>query len=90
MVTYMGQLKINVDDELLLKFKRIVLARRGKLEISREGREAIKLYVKKYEHLLQNNVELKKDPLNKIIGFIKSPKRGNALVDLKKLEAGKL
>jgi len=46
MVTYMGQLKINVDDELLLKFKRIVLARRGKLEISREGREAIKLYVK--------------------------------------------
>ncbi|MGQ4914399.1 MAG: hypothetical protein ACP6IU_06545 [Candidatus Asgardarchaeia archaeon] len=39
----MGQLKIKIDDELLLKFKKIVLAKHGKLEISSEVEEAIKL-----------------------------------------------
>ncbi|MCD6513996.1 MAG: hypothetical protein J7L07_03655 [Candidatus Odinarchaeota archaeon] len=86
----MGQLKINIDDEVLMKFKQIVLAKRGKLEISREGEEAIRLYIKKYEHLLQSGVELKHDPLIKVIGAVKSDKRSNALIDLKKLEAGKL
>jgi len=86
----MGQLKIKIDDELLLKFKKIVLAKHGKLEISSEVEEAFKLYVKKYEHLLKNKIKLKKDPLEKIIGIARSNKARNALKDLKKLESDEL
>ena len=88
MVKKVGQLKIRINDNLLLKFKRIVLAKHGKLEISKEGEEAIKLYVKKYENLLKEKKE--KDPLENIIGRVESKDSRNALEDLKRLEAGKL
>lgn len=84
----MGQLKIRIDDELLLKFKKIVLAKHKKLEISREGEEDIKLYVKKYEHLLENKIMVEKAPLKSIIGIAESDKPRSALEDLKELEAG--
>ena len=48
----MAQIKILAAEETVEKFKRIVLAKHGKLELSAEGEEALKLYVKKYEKLL--------------------------------------
>jgi len=41
------QIKILADESTIEKFKRIVLAKHGKLELSIEGEEALKLYVKK-------------------------------------------
>ncbi|MGQ4834190.1 MAG: hypothetical protein ACP6IS_09905 [Candidatus Asgardarchaeia archaeon] len=85
----MGQLKINIDNDLLMKFKKIVLAKRGKLDISIEGAEAIRLYIEKYKHILSDNTNVK-DPLEEIIGSVKSKQRRNALEDLKQLEAEEL
>jgi len=48
----MAQIKILASDETVEKFKRIVLAKHGKLELSAEGEEALKLHVRKYEKLL--------------------------------------
>lgn len=44
--------KDRCNSETVEKFKRIVLAKHGKLELSAEGEEALKLYIKKYEGLL--------------------------------------
>jgi len=63
----MTQLKIVADDEIVEKFKKIVLAKHGKLELSVEGEEAIKLYIQKYEHLLRGLCPPEEDPLKEII-----------------------
>lgn len=57
-----AQVKILASDETVEKFKRIVLAKHGKLELSAEGEEALKLYVKKYEKLLGGMVPPDEDP----------------------------
>lgn len=81
----MGQLKFQVDDELLKKFKQIVLAKHGSLKLSTEGQEAIKMYVSRYRHFLRR-WGLEEDPLSKAIGALESSRPVNALRDLKSLE----
>lgn len=84
----MPQLKFIVDEELLRKFKQIVLAKHGKIELRPEGEDAIKLYIKKYEQLVEPRVD--GDPLSQVIGAVKMRKRSNALSDLKRLDSGTL
>lgn len=84
----MPQLKFIVDEELLRKFKQIVLAKHGKIELKPEGEDAIKLYIKKYEQLVEPRVD--GDPLSRVIGAVKMRKRSNALSDLKRLDSGTL
>lgn len=86
----MAQIKILATDETIEKFKRIVLAKHGKLELSAEGEEALKLYVKKYEKLLGGMVPPEQDPLSKICAIGRSTQRHNVLKDLKLLEAEEL
>ncbi len=86
----MVQLKIIADDEIAEKFKRIVLAKHGKLELSVEGEEALKLYIQKYEYLLHDFRPPEEDPLSKIVGIGRSDERRNVLKDLERLEAGEL
>ncbi|TLY05895.1 MAG: hypothetical protein E6K95_00785 [Thaumarchaeota archaeon] len=83
----MAQLKFVLDDDLVKKFKQIVIAKHGKIELSSEGEEAIRLYVNKYEHALTKSKQ-EADPLKRVIGAIKSPKPSDALEDLKRLETG--
>jgi len=84
----MPQIKIITSNEVVERFKRIVLAKHGKLELSIEGEEALKLYVKKYEHLLYDLITPDKDPLSKICGIGRSAERRNVLADLETLESG--
>jgi hypothetical protein len=86
----MAQIKIVAPSELIEKFKRIVLAKHGKLELSVEGEEALKLYVQKYEHLLHELLSPEDDPLKEIVGIGCSAEKRNVLEDLEKLEAGEL
>jgi len=81
----MGQLKFQVDDELLKKFKQIVLSKHGSLKLSVEGQEAIRMYVSRYKHLLRN-LDREEDPLKKVVGALESSGHVNALKDLKDLE----
>ncbi len=83
----MTQLKFLLDDELAKKFKQIVLAKRGKIELTPEGEDAIRLYIEKYERLLQSKKSLETDPLARITGKVRSKKPQNALEDLKELES---
>jgi hypothetical protein len=83
----MAQLKFVMDDDLVKKFKQIVLAKHGKIELLPEGEEAIRLYVNKYEYTLTKSVQ-EADPLERVIGAIRSSKPRDALKDLKKLETG--
>jgi hypothetical protein len=82
----MAQVKFVIDDELLKKFKQIVIRRRGKIELTPEGEEAIRLYVKKYEDLEMKQAE--DDPLIAAIGAVHTGKARSALKDLKELESG--
>lgn len=84
----MAQLKILATDDTINKFKRIVLAKHGKLELSAEGEEALKLYIKKYEGLLGGMISPDEDPLKDLSGLGHSKTRHNALKELKLLEAG--
>ncbi len=84
----MAQIKIIATGEVIEKFKRIVLAKHGKLELSAEGEEALKLYIKKYEGLLGKMVPPSLDPLKNIDSIGKSSKRHNVLKELELLEAG--
>ncbi len=83
----MAQIKIIATDEVIEKFKRIVLAKHGKLELSAEGEEALKLYIKKYEGLLGKMVPPDLDPLKNIDAIGKSSTRHNVLKELKLFEA---
>ncbi|MBS7623909.1 hypothetical protein KEJ39_09620 [Candidatus Bathyarchaeota archaeon] len=86
----MPQLKIVASEETVSKFKKIVLAKHGKLELSAEGEEALRLYIKKYERLLGGLCAPEQDPLTQICGLGRSQDRHNVLKDLEKLEAGEL
>lgn len=86
----MAQIKIIAANETIEKFKRIVLAKHGKLELSAEGEEALKLYIRKYEKLLGAMVPPEEDPLKNICGVGRSSRRHNVLKDLKRLEVGEL
>ena len=81
----MAQVKFVIDEELLKKFKQIVIRRRGKIELTPEGEEAIRLYVKKYEDLERKQAE--RDPLIAAIGAVHTGKARSALRDLKELES---
>ena len=86
----MAQVKIIASKDTVDKFKKIVLAKHGKLELSAEGEEALRLYIKKYEKLLGGLCAPEQDPLTKICGVGRSRDRHNVLKDLKRLEAGEL
>jgi hypothetical protein len=85
-----AQIKIVAAQETIEKFKRIVLAKHGKLELSAEGVEALRLYIKKYEGLLGGIVPPDQDPLKGICAIGRSKERHNVLKDLELLEAGEL
>jgi hypothetical protein len=82
----MAQVKFVVDDELLKKFKQIVIKKHGKINLTPEGEEAIRLYIKKYEDL-EKRSHGAEDPLITAIGAIRTAKARSALHDLKELEA---
>ena len=86
----MPQIKILASQDTIEKFKRIVLAKHGKLELSAEGEEALRLYIKRYERLLGGLCAPDEDPLTKICGIGRSLHRHNVLRDLEKLESGEL
>lgn len=81
----MAQVKFVIDDELLRKFKQIVIKKRGKIELTPEGEDAIRLYVEKYEGLVRPPAG--EDPLVKVIAAVKTGKARSALEDLKELES---
>jgi hypothetical protein len=85
-----AQVKIIASNDTIERFKRIVLAKRGKLELSAEGEEALRLYIKKYESLLGGLCPPERDPLARICGIGRSSTRHNVLTDLEKLETGEL
>ncbi|HZY94349.1 MAG TPA: hypothetical protein VFE98_05735 [Candidatus Bathyarchaeia archaeon] len=84
----MAQIKIVAANETIDKFKRIVLAKHGKLELSAEGEEALSLYISKYQSLLGSMVPPDKDPLKGICGIGRSSARHNVLRDIEHLEKG--
>ena len=86
----MAQIKILANSQTIEKFKRIVLAKHGKLELSAEGEEALKLYIKKYDKLLGRMISPDDDPLRELSGIGRSSGKHNSLKELKLLEAGEL
>ncbi len=86
----MAQIKILADDATIEKFKKIVLAKHGKLELSIEGQEALRLYIQKYEKLLGRMISPDEDPLKELSGLGRSRGSHNTLRELKLLEAGDL
>ncbi len=86
----LARIKIVAADETIDKFKRIGLAKRGKLELSAEAEEALKLYIIKYERLLGRRVSPEHDPLKKMHAIGTSKERHNVMKDLELLEAGEL
>ena len=82
----MAQVKFVIDDELLKKFMQIVIRRRGKMELTPEGEDAIRLYIAKYEALLAP-VDCEEDPLSGAIGALRTGKARSALRELKELES---
>jgi hypothetical protein len=85
-----GQIKVVAPNEVIEAFKRIVLAKHGKLELSVEGEEALKLYIRKYERLLSGLGRPEEDPLTRICSIGRSSERHNALKELKLLERGEV
>ncbi|MGA2663359.1 MAG: hypothetical protein ABSF83_00240 [Nitrososphaerales archaeon] len=89
----MAQVKFIVDEELLKRFKQVVIERRGKIELTPEGEEALRLYIEKYEGRRGAGDDGgRDDPLIAAIGAISTEKkrkggRRSALLDLKELEA---
>jgi hypothetical protein len=81
----MAQVKFDVDEQLLKRFKQIVIRKRGKIELTPEGEEAIRLYVKKYEDLERK--QGRNDPLIEAIGAVRTGRVRSALKDLKELES---
>lgn len=79
-------MKFIIDDDLLKKFKQIVIRKRGKIELTPEGEDAIRLYVEKYEALLSPKPG-EEDPLGGIIGALRTGRSRSALRDLEELES---
>jgi hypothetical protein len=46
-----AQVKFIIDDQLLKKFKQIVIKKRGRIELTPEGDDAIRPYIEKYRGL---------------------------------------
>lgn len=86
----MAQIKIIASRDTVDKFKKIVLAKHGKLQLSAEGEEALRLYIRRYGRLLGELCPPEDDSLTKICGMGRSAKHHNVLKDLEKLEAGEL
>ena len=74
-----------MDEKLLRRFKQVVTKRRGKIEQTPEGEEAIRLYMIKYEDMERR--QGKGDPLMAAVGAVHTGKARSALKDLKKLES---
>jgi len=58
----MAQIMILASQKTIDKFKRIALAKYGKLELSAEGEEALRLYIKRYEGRLGGLCPPDQDP----------------------------
>ena len=94
----MAQVKLVVDDDLARRFKQTVLAKRGKMETSREGEEALKLYLEKNKDFTptKRSKKTKKrgdqgiDPILHFIGAVKSKGKPNALEDVKTLDSSEI
>ncbi len=86
----LAQIKILATAHTIDKFKRIVLAKHGKLQLSAEGEEALKLYIKKYEGLLGSIIPPDLDPLKNICSIGRSKDHHNVLRELELLEAGEI
>ncbi len=84
----MGQIKILASDKILEDFKKIVLAKHGKLQLSVEGEVALKMYIQKYDYLLKKLVPPEDDPLKHIVGAMRSKGKHNVLKELERLERG--
>ena len=79
------QIKFVVDQRLAERFKEEVLRRRGKMELSREAEEALRLYIRKRETSRQGGPPAK-DSILEVIGIAKSTGgRVNALEDERRL-----
>ncbi|MDG6939052.1 MAG: hypothetical protein JRN39_01440 [Nitrososphaerota archaeon] len=81
----MTQLKFVVDDDLARRFKQLVVARRGKLELTPEGEAALLLYIREYGSKAKSRPQT--EPLIRALGAVKSKGKPNALRDLKRFEA---
>jgi hypothetical protein len=87
----LAQLKFNVSEDLAKEFRQAVLAKRGKLAVSSEGEEALKLYLEKNRKdrktdRTSHGSHQQPDSILQMIGIIKSKGRPNALEDLKRME----
>lgn len=72
-----------VDRTLAERFKRAVVERRGRLDLSREGEEALRLYLRERQ---AKAPPTEKDPLLKAIGMLRSTGgRVNAMEDERRL-----
>ncbi len=78
------QLKFTIDSALATQFKQAVLKRTGKLDLSREGAEALRLYL---AQAAPNVTDPAEDPILKVIGIATSRGRvrPNALQDKRRL-----
>ena len=78
------QLKFTIDSSLATQFKQAVLKRTGKLDLSREGAEALRLYL---SHVASPAPNPDDDPILKVIGIATSrgKVRPNALQDKHRL-----
>jgi hypothetical protein len=83
-VLFLSQLKFVINDELGKKFKQIVLAKHGKINLRPEGGEAIKLHIEKNEELPRNRAYSEEgDPIKGAIEIVKPSRVHDALEDLK-------
>jgi hypothetical protein len=78
------QIKFTVDSALANRFKEVVVRRRGKLDLSREGAEALRLYLERVNTEMR---EPAKEPVLKVLGIATSrgKARPNALADKRRL-----
>ena len=93
-----AQIKFVVNDDLAKEFKQTVLAKRGKMEASREGEEALKLYLEKNKRFSparitgkkRRNRQARPDPILGVIGAVKSKEKRSALEDVKLLDSSEI
>lgn len=82
----MAQVKFIVDEELLKKFKQVVIKKRGKIDLTPEGEEALRLYIQKYGDA-EGGPSDGEDPLMQAVGAVRTGRRRSALKDLRRMEA---
>jgi hypothetical protein len=84
----MAKIKVSASKDTVEGFQQIILAKHRKLELSAEGEEALRLYIKKYENLLGMLCPPESDPLARICGIGRSSASDNVLKDVDRFEAG--